>query len=87
MTVSGSKGPPSLDDAAKQLGVRVDDLNAVFGVVPVDPDRGVYSVEVRADRIPAKAAEAEPYRGPFANPPIAPLGPIQGDSSSDDEES
>jgi hypothetical protein len=77
MTVHGTGRPPSLEEAARQLGVGVQDVDASFGVVPVDPANGLYGVQVRADRVPAPAEAAEPYRGPYSNPKIAPFGPIQ----------
>ena len=41
MTIAADK-PPSLAEAAALLGVAVADLNAAFGVVPVDRDQGLY---------------------------------------------
>ncbi len=79
MTVTGPKGPPTLAEAAAQLGVAVEDLNASFGVVPIDLDKGLYSVEVRDDRAPPSTEG--PYRGPFSNPKIEPFGPIKKDDS------
>jgi hypothetical protein len=73
MTVVGRHGAPSLSDAAEQLGVPLAGLNSAFGVVPVDPERALYAVEVQSDAIPETPAGRETYRGPFANPPIAPL--------------
>ena len=76
MTVSGQGGPPSLSEAARQLGVAIADLNADFGVVPIDPARQLYAVEVEAQSIGAEpAGKKEAYRGPFSNPRIAPFGP------------
>jgi hypothetical protein len=85
MTVIGRRGPPSLSDAAEQLGVPLADLNSTFGVVPIDPDRELYAVEVDAGVVPEnKPAGDGDYRGPFANPPIAPFGPPKkGNKPSD----
>lgn len=77
MTVTSSNGPPTLAEAAAQLGVAVEDLNESFGVVAIDPDKRLYSVEVRENRAPPTTEQ--PYRGPYSNPPIAPFGPIEGD--------
>lgn len=77
MTVHGTGGPPSLEDAARQLGVGVEDVDATFGVVPVDPANGLYGVQVRGDRLPQGTESAQPYRGPYSNPQIAPFGPVQ----------
>lgn len=75
MTVTGSNGPPSLAEAAAQLGIALSDLNADFGVVVVDPERRLYAVEVDSTRIPLKESEGQPFRGPFSNPRIEPMGP------------
>jgi hypothetical protein len=77
MTVQGSgREAPSLAEAAAQLGVSTQDLDEKFGVVPVDPSRGLYSVQVREGSVPAPDA-GQPYRGPFSNPRIAPFGPVE----------
>lgn len=75
MTVVSVGAPPSLAEAAVSLGVETQDLNAAFGVVPIDKDRGLYAVEVRADRLPQSTTAEEAYRGPFSSPRIAPFGP------------
>ena len=80
MTVTGNDGPPSLAEAAAQLGMAVGDLDPGFGVVPVDPDRKLYTVEARADRVLAQGTEA--YRGPYSNPQIAPFGPPEPGSDT-----
>ncbi|MDC7787938.1 hypothetical protein PQJ75_24545 [Rhodoplanes sp. TEM] len=79
MTVTGRGGPPTLAEAATQLGLGPADLDAGFGVVPVDPERNLFAVGVRADRVPpaAPGQAGEVYRGPFSNPEIAPFGPVQ----------
>ena len=78
MTVKVPHGAPTLAEAARQLGVKIEDVDATFGVVPVDPEAGLYAVQVRADRLPKRTEGAErDYRGPWSNPPIAPFGPVQ----------
>jgi hypothetical protein len=78
MTVTGANGPPSLEAAAAELGVTVDDIDQSFGIVAVDPQRGLYCVQVPADRVPTDTGSGETYRGPFSNPKIAPFGPVVG---------
>jgi hypothetical protein len=75
MTVRGTDQAPSLADAAAQLGVAAEDLDGSFGVVPIDPANGLYSVQVRSDRLPAQTESSQPYRGPFSNPRIDTFGP------------
>ena len=78
LTVHGGTTPPTLAEAAAQLSVAEHDLISGFGVRPIDPERGIYAVEIRADRLPEQEAST-PYQGPFSNPPIEAFGPIQGD--------
>lgn len=75
MTVHGADGPPSLASAAEELGVAVDDLDREFGVVLIDPRRGLYSVQVDAERIPDQRDSGGGYRGPFSSPRIDTFGP------------
>jgi hypothetical protein len=76
MTITAPAGPPTLAQAADQLGISPSKLNSAFGVVPVDPDKGLYAVEVEADAVSA-ATRATPYNGPYSNPRIEPFGPAQ----------
>jgi hypothetical protein len=78
---------PTLEFAAEQLHVAVDDLDRDFGVVAIDPRRGLYCVEVRADRLPPELAERRAFRGPYSNPKIAPFAPAkEAGASGEDEE-
>jgi len=70
--------PPSLASAAAQLGVSLEDLDAAFGVVPIDPQAGVYAVQARPDRVKASPEPGQRYQGPYSTPPIAPLKPVPG---------
>ncbi len=72
MIVRGDTGPPSLAEAARQLNATTDAIDATFGVVPIDPAKGLYSVRVDAARF---AGHSDPQQGPFADPPIGPLKP------------
>ena len=77
MTVHGLNGQPSLAQAAGELGVSVADIDQHFGVVPINPAEGLYAVQVKGSSIRNDEAASGDYRGPFSNPEIAPLGPIQ----------
>ena len=82
MTMVAPRGAPSLAEAARHFGVAVEDMDATFGVVPVDPERGLYAVRVRAGKLPAQlGGAATDYRGPFSDPKIAPFGPVQEDKN------
>jgi hypothetical protein len=76
MTLTVPGGAPTLADAAKRLHVDLSDMDATFGVVPVDPDRGLYAVQVRTGRAPKQTGSTD-YQGPWSNPTIAPFGPVQ----------
>lgn len=73
--VEGTDGPPTLELAARQLQIDVEDIDKSFGIVPIDPSRGLYCAQVRADRLPPGISENKRYRGPYSNPIIAPLTP------------
>jgi hypothetical protein len=81
MTVQSQDGPPTLAAAARQLGVDLEAVDATYGVVLIDPKRGLYSVQVDAAQLPPENAPDEHYRGPFSNPRIEPFGPPQGGPS------
>jgi hypothetical protein len=84
MTVRLPHGSPTLAAAAKHLGIAVEDLDAQFGVVPIDPDRGLYAVQVHAGKLPKSSeGSSEGYRGPWSNPRIEPFGPVQGGKPAD----
>jgi hypothetical protein len=75
MTVRGTDGPPSLAEAAAQLHVPIQDVDAGYGVVSLG--QGLYAVQINPEHLPAGAEATEPYRGPFSNPRIDPFGPVQ----------
>jgi|SRR5271169_2981502 hypothetical protein len=87
MTVVSPRGAPSLAEAARHFGVQAEDMDASFGVVPVDPERGLYAVRVRASKLPAQqSGAAKDFQGPWSDPAIAPFGPVQdGKNQKKDE--
>lgn len=74
MTVFGTNGPPARSVAAGQLGVAPADIDPDYGMVLIDPDKKMYAVKVRADRLPHGVEQEKPYRGPFSDPKIEPFG-------------
>lgn len=76
MTIVAPRGAPSLEEAARQLGIDPNDMDASFGVVPIDPQRGLYAVQIRSKK-PQQPASGQ-YQGPWSNPRIEPFGPVQG---------
>jgi hypothetical protein len=87
MTVHGQNGAPSLAEAARELGVSVADVDDKFGVVPIDPEKKLYAVQVKESSVAgSKTGSGEQYRGPFSNPRIAPFGPIQSEEKPGEDE-
>jgi hypothetical protein len=81
ITVTLDAMSPSLADAATRTGLDPADLDAGYGVVPIDPEQKLFSVSVREDRVGAIIKSAI-FSGPFSNPPIAPFS-APGNSSED----
>jgi hypothetical protein len=87
MTVHGSDGAPSIAQAASELGVSVADIDEKFGIVPINPDEGLYAVQVTESSIDSRtAADGSNYRGPYSNPRIAPFGPVQSGKEPGEEQ-
>jgi hypothetical protein len=77
MTVVLMEDERSLTGVARVLGIKVEEIDPVFGVVPIDPERGTFAIQVRSDKaLQPSHIDAEHHRGPWANPAIAPLGPV-----------
>ena len=74
------EGVPSLSSAAALLGLDPAELDSEFGVIPTDPDAGLYTVRV-STAAAARARAALDRRGVggaegiFSDPRIAPFGP------------
>jgi hypothetical protein len=83
-TIVAPGGAPDLAQVAKQLGVEVHDIDSTFGVVPIDPERGMYAVQVRGDKLAARpeSSKSGEHTGPWSNPRIEPFGPVR-DSKKD----
>jgi hypothetical protein len=78
MTVEMPGAEPSIGRAASELGVAVEDLDVDFGLVPIDPRRSKYAVQVRADKVPTETRPESGHRGPWSNAKIEPFGPPRG---------
>jgi hypothetical protein len=56
----------------QRLGLGPNEIDAAFGVVPIDPDHGLYTVLVTPEA--AERVKGMPgVSGPFANPPVEPI--------------
>jgi hypothetical protein len=78
-TVRGDGGPPTYEEAARQIGVSPDDIDHEFGIVALDPTLGLYSVRASVAAPPKQGPTPEGYVGPFSDPKIEPFGPLQYD--------
>lgn len=56
--------------AANRLRIAVEDVDVSFGVLAVDPERHLFAVRARSDRVPRPLPEG--VQGPFADTNIAP---------------
>ena len=69
------KLPPeqaSVRAVQEQLGLDPTEIDPTFGVVPIDPEQGFYTVLVTPQA--AERVKGSPgVGGPFANPPIEPI--------------
>ncbi len=61
---------PTVAEAARHLGLEPGDLDAALGVVLIDPKRRLFAAWLRKP--------AATVRGPFADPPIGPMGRQDG---------
>ncbi|RJL31612.1 hypothetical protein [Bailinhaonella thermotolerans] len=63
-----------LRDAMDRLELDRDEVDVEYGLVPVDPDDGLYALRVtRAAAV--RAGQRPDAEGPFADPRIEPFGP------------
>jgi hypothetical protein len=66
LMVEWPKGQPSLEEAARHLGLERDDLDPDFGVVPVDPQKKLFAVRGISSRAAKHSgASSDPAIGPF----------------------
>jgi hypothetical protein len=77
MTVTIPGEHPGIARAAQVLGVAPEAMDQAFGVVPIDPARNLYAVQVREDALKGKQKKGKDFEGPFANPRIEPFGPTR----------
>lgn len=75
MTVKSPAGVPSVESAATILNVSPSDMDPSFGVVPIDPEKGLYAVQVKAGALATRQNSGAQFDGPFSNPRIEGYGP------------
>ncbi len=64
----------TVGQVAERLGLATEEIDADFGVVPIDPDKHLYTVLVE-ERASERVAGQPGVDGPFSNPRIEPFGP------------
>lgn len=68
MTFTAKSDHPTLAEAAKALGVKVEDCDANFGVVVIDPGKRLFSVMSRSCN--TTNPDGTPFTGPWSDPRI-----------------
>lgn len=63
---------PSLDDVAELLAVPVDNFDAAFGVVAINPQKHRYTIRIE-DSVIGKISPQN-AQGPYSDPKIGPFG-------------
>jgi hypothetical protein len=74
------EGVPELDEVLTEYGLGRAEVDEEFGLIPVDRERGIYTIlvdENAAARLRAATSEESPggVTGVFSNPRIEPFGP------------
>lgn len=73
-TIEAQQGRPTMAEVARKLQVGEADIDQSFGVVLIDPKRGLYTVRVR-QQSGARPDTTDPeVKGPFADPGIGHFG-------------
>jgi hypothetical protein len=75
MTVKSPNKVPTLEAAATLLNVSPNDIDQSFGIVPIDPENGLYAVQVREGALANRRESNTQFNGPFSNPRIEGFGP------------
>jgi hypothetical protein len=68
MTFTATSDNPTLAEAAKALGVKVEDCDPQFGVVVIDPAKRLYSVMSRSCN--TTNPDGTRFTGPWSDPRI-----------------
>jgi hypothetical protein len=74
-TIQVDDGAPTLAEAAQIMQIQECDLDRGFGVVAVDPKRGIYTVLLRPEAPREPSTNSPQVEGPFSNPGIGHFGP------------
>jgi hypothetical protein len=72
-SLHGHERSPSMEEAAAKLGVPLTALDRDYGVVLLDPKKGIYGVAVNENADTGRALTRPGVSGPWAAPPIEPF--------------
>ncbi|MBB2740478.1 UNVERIFIED_ORG: hypothetical protein FHR35_000298 [Microbispora rosea subsp. rosea] len=67
--------PATLEAAMRRLGLTEDEVDAAYGLVPVDPGKNLYVLRVTEDAGRRVGDSGAADGGPYSDPPIEPYGP------------
>ncbi len=70
----------TLEAAMRKLKLSEEEVDLDYGLVPIDPDSGLYGLRVTEEaghRAGATATDSDGYAGPWSDPRIEPYGPPQ----------
>jgi hypothetical protein len=70
ITVDLGPHAPTREGVASHLGLSKTDIDATYGVVPLDVEGRMFSVMVAADRL---SNATGPFQGPFADGNLSPF--------------
>lgn len=70
MTVSGLLGPQTAESLAERFDLEVEAFDPTFGVVCVDPNRGIHAVRMSRQVAMRLAESGDEWSGPFSDPGI-----------------
>jgi len=74
--VEGFGKQPTIEEIATKLDLPPVDIDRTFGVVLLDPRRGMYCVQVRGEKPASYDKESGAYQGPWSSPNIESLDDI-----------
>lgn len=73
-TIEAQQGRPTMAEVAQKLQVGEADIDQSFGVVLIDPKRGLYTVRIRQQSGANPDTNNPEVKGPFADPGIGHFG-------------
>ena len=72
-TIQINEKAPSLELAARKLGLSVNDFNREFGLLPTDEKQKCFAIEIKSDVTPTTDPHLNGWKGPWSSPLIGPI--------------